>query len=314
MGVFPVAATYRSKTIQAGLFGGSADAGGVRQGALYAVSACGRLSYRDQRNPDRIRGVGCIVGRIGTTHERARGFTLIELLVAISVIAVLISLMIPAISRVRATTHRVICSSNVRQIGLGVAMYADDYDGRLPRSIFVGARDASPDVMLETIRLRLASDSALLAQYGPQGTGGSQSVVGGSGGLWDGLGLLFSGEYLVARGVFYCPSHAGMNRLSDEDASDWASPTTDLIGNYQYRAQGPDGSDELWRIEPRDAVLVSDSLRPEDELNHEDGANILRADLAVLWFADPQQQLLALSRSGQTPRAWELLDNRANPN
>lgn len=253
-----------------------------------------------------------IVG-IETSPSRSRdsrAFTLVELLVAISVIAVLIGLMLPAISRVRATTHRVVCSSNVRQIGLGIAMYADDYEGRLPRTIFMGAGANGDDGLLETTRLRLAADSALLTQYDPAG-GGSSSVSNRARGVWDGLGLLFSGEYLAARGVFYCPSHAGPNRLSDVVEESWSSVSTDLIGNFQYRAQGPDGRDELWDIDPREAVLVSDSLRPEDELNHEDGANTLRADLAVLWFADPEQNLLALSRAGQMPRAWQLLDGHA---
>lgn len=231
-----------------------------------------------------------------------------------SVIALLIGLMIPAVSRVRDTTHRVICSSNVRQIGLGIAMYADDYDGRLPRSIFISdMREASSDeAMLETVRLRLAADSVLLAEYNPHGGGGAAASKARSGGVWDGLGLLFNGEYLAARGVFYCPSHNGENRLADAGESAWTSTTDDLIGNYQYRAQGSDRSNMLWRIDPRESVLVSDSLRPEDELNHEDGANTLRADLAVLWYADAGEQLLALSRTGQTRRAWELLDERAD--
>lgn len=241
---------------------------------------------------------------------RTAGFTLIELLVAVSVIAVLVGIMLPAIGRVRSTTHRVICSSNLRQIGLGIAMYADDYEGRLPRSIFRVAGPDSSDAMLETTRLRLASDSTLLMIYGPQ-SGGSASPQARTRGVWDGLGLLFSGEYLPARGIFYCPSHAGRNRFDDVMELSWSSSTTDLIGNFQYRAQGPDGTDRLWRIEPRESVLVSDSLRPEDELNHEDGANTLRADLAVLWFSDPEQTLLELSRSGETPRAWDLLDGRA---
>lgn len=239
-----------------------------------------------------------------------RGFSLIELLVALSVIVVLIGLMIPAIAQVRSTTHRVICSSNVRQIGLGVAMYADDFDGRLPRSIFIrNMTQNSSEAMLETVRLRLASDSRLFAAYHQNGS--EVAAAARPTGVWDGLGLLFDGEYLSARGVFYCPSHTGDNRLSDSGEASWKDERLDLLGNFQYRAQGPDGTSMLWRIEPRESVLVSDSLRPEDELNHSDGANTLRADLAVLWFDDPGDALLALSREGQTGLAWDLLDQHA---
>ncbi len=244
------------------------------------------------------------------TPRIARGFSLIELLVALAVIVVLIGLMIPAISRVRSTTHRVICSSNARQLGLGIAMYADDYDGALPPSIFIDSvKQNSSQAMLETVRLRLASDSALLSTYHQNG-GSAAAKSGEARGVWDGLGLLFGSEYLSARGVFYCPAHTGQNRLADVGDTAWSNADADLLGNYQYRAQGPDGTDLLWRIEPRESVLVSDSLRPEDELNHEDGANTLRADLAVLWFSDSSEQLISLSRSGQTRRAWDLLDHR----
>ena len=63
---------------------------------------------------------------------RATGFTLVELLVAISVIALLIGLMIPSLRKVRDTSYRVVCSSNVRQIGLGIALFTDDNKGVLP--------------------------------------------------------------------------------------------------------------------------------------------------------------------------------------
>ncbi|MEM9662263.1 MAG: prepilin-type N-terminal cleavage/methylation domain-containing protein [Planctomycetota bacterium] len=245
----------------------------------------------------------------GSLHRP--GFSLVELLVAITVIVLLIGIMIPAISEVRSTTHRVICSSNVRQIGLGIAMYADDYEGLLPPSIFIDDADDSPSqAMLETVRLRVASDSALFSAY-HQNSEGLALKAAEPRGVWDGLGLLFSGEYLNARGVFYCPAHRGDNRLADVGTSAWTNDRSDLLGNFQYRAQGPDGTDELWRIEPRGSVLVSDSLRPDDELNHEDGANTLRADLSVLWFDDAGDQLLSLSRSGDAGRAWNLLDHRA---
>ena len=229
-----------------------------------------------------------------------------------TVIILLIGLMIPAISEVKSTTYRVICSSNVRQLGLGVAMYADDYDGMLPPSIFIDAKTtSSSQAMLETVRLRLASDSALFTAYHQNGDSSTSAKFVEPRGGCDGLGLLFAIVYLIARGAFYCPAQRGDNRLADVGSSAWTSDESDLFGNFQYRAQGPDGSDKLWRIEPRASVLVSDSLRPEDELNHEDGANTLRADLSVLWFDDSADQLITFSRSGDAGRAWNLLDHRA---
>ncbi|WP_432797144.1 type II secretion system protein [Poriferisphaera sp. WC338] len=58
-------------------------------------------------------------------------FTLIELLVVISIIALLIAILLPALSSARATARQIACGSNVRQIMLGMVMYADANDDQL---------------------------------------------------------------------------------------------------------------------------------------------------------------------------------------
>src|SRR5437016_2967671 len=55
------------------------------------------------------------------------GFTLIELLVVLGVIAVLASLLMPALSQAKARAYSVKCRSNLRQLGLQLAMYVHDY-------------------------------------------------------------------------------------------------------------------------------------------------------------------------------------------
>ena len=61
-----------------------------------------------------------------------RGFTLIELLVVIAIIAILAAILFPVFARAREKARQTSCLSNVKQIGLGILMYTQDYDEMIP--------------------------------------------------------------------------------------------------------------------------------------------------------------------------------------
>ncbi len=73
-------------------------------------------------------------GRVGPSSQfYGPAFTLIELLVVVAIIALLISLLVPAMNQARATSKLIVCGSNLKQLGYGIHAYASANVGFIPR-------------------------------------------------------------------------------------------------------------------------------------------------------------------------------------
>ena len=87
--------------------------------------------------------IGRRPGRGNRPTGRRNGFTLIELLVVIAIISLLVSVLLPSLQRAKELARAVVCASNVRQIGLSVQYYAEDYDDLLiPSTVWIDWREA----------------------------------------------------------------------------------------------------------------------------------------------------------------------------
>jgi prepilin-type N-terminal cleavage/methylation domain-containing protein len=110
-------------------------------------------------------------------HEKS--FTLIELLVVIAIIAILASMLLPALNKAREKAHEASCKNNLRQIGTISHIYANDSNGYIP-SVCGGDHTQNYGGPLEWIKL--------------------------DPGRTHGLPDLITAGYLADRKLFYCPS------------------------------------------------------------------------------------------------------------
>lgn len=122
---------------------------------------------------------------------RKVGFTLIELLVVIAVIAVLMAILLPALGRARESAKRVVCSGQVKQVGIAVLAYASDSTNRMP----------TYNSNVTKSRPYLLNHSYALYRDDP----GFVDAAGKP--LPMKLALLYEGKFITEPKVFYCPSN-----------------------------------------------------------------------------------------------------------
>jgi len=141
-----------------------------------------------------------------------KGFTLIELLVVIAIIAILAAILFPVFAQARESARMSACLNNVKQIGLSVQMYAQDYDEKFPMGTYNGPRNWEVDTDL--------TGAGMLDCWADPNTGGPANWKGfnpGDGGP-NYQGCAYGGEfyrtlmsvqlkpYQKTVQIWYCPS------------------------------------------------------------------------------------------------------------
>ena len=85
-------------------------------------------------------------------QKNKKGFTLVEMLVAIAIIGILIAILLPAVQKVREAANRASCQSHLRQLGLALHQYANDY-GYFPKGASNDDDDSPTPLMTWMVRI-----------------------------------------------------------------------------------------------------------------------------------------------------------------
>jgi len=207
-----------------------------------------------------------ILRRIRKAIERKGGFTLIELLVVIAIIALLASLLLPALTKARDTARSIKCVSNLRQMGLAMAMYADDWDGWvMPHETAITLAWYHDDNLM----FGYISNGNVLICPSAKGRSAATEKAKRYSSYTANMLREDQGGTLMGEGTnFAVYTFCKLNKVVAPSETIAFCDGSDGIGQTSYLVLAEDGDSSTGRIWPR----------------HNDGANVLLADGHVKWM------------------------------
>jgi len=237
---------------------------------------------------------------------KRRAFTLIELLVVISIVALLISLLLPALGRAREAALMTICRTQMRSLGMGLLTYVQDEDGMVP---------------------------------GVETTGSGAGYM-----LWhrdhqepEGLGWLYYNRTIDDYHIYYDPNADNRDFAIDSVNYGWQFWENQYVRghvfcNYLLRRDvgtNPGAPDHMdgFNLEAADnQALIADNFNVGQNTmvlqtdpaagkgTHEDGINLVWSDFSLRWFDDPHRGLHFAATSvipAQIDAWWDRFDEDA---
>ena len=249
-------------------------------------------------------------------HNR-RAFTLIELLVVIAIIAILAAILFPVFARARENARRASCMSNMKQIGLGIMQYTQDYDETYPPGWAGRITAGTPGGILQT----------------EAGTPGAYFILCdpstcGSGHFFTWMDSIY--PYVKSVQVFKCPSsvdpETNPDYMMSGAYSNTATTTIDALSGFATASYGGSilhsGTPMAAIVRPSETVMVyevSDTFAkygirgsgayyvpayPDEFKRHLDGINLTFGDGHVKWLS--LNSLIAQSGSTVSATACNL--------